>query len=123
MRFNDPSRFLEEIAPENVDSAMPAHNAYSHEGFGTPRLLGNFKKLQPKKEAMLAIDPSTFKASPSHHIKEGHDVMHLKFGKGHVKSIDGERDNKVATIVFDQLDNPERRIMLRFAKLQILDEA
>ncbi|WP_235297728.1 ATP-dependent helicase [Portibacter marinus] len=123
MRFNDPSRFLEEIAADNVDSAMPAHNAYSHEGFGTPRLLGNFKKLQPKKEAMLAIDPSTFKASPSHHIKEGHDVMHLKFGKGHVQSIDGERDNKVATIIFEQLDNPERRIMLRFAKLQILDEA
>ncbi len=33
-----------------------------------------------------------------------------------------ERDNKVATIHFDQLDSPERRIMLRFAKLQILDE-
>lgn len=122
MRFNDPSRFLEEISAENVDSALPTHNAYSHEGFGTPKLLGNFQKLQPKKEAMLAIDPSTFKASPNHHIKEGQSVMHLKFGKGRVKTIDGERDNKVATIHFDQVDSPERRIMLRFAKLQILDE-
>ncbi|MCL4107153.1 UNVERIFIED_CONTAM: hypothetical protein GTU68_032968 [Idotea baltica] len=123
MRFNDPSRFLEEISAENVDSAMPSHNnEYSHEGFGTPKLLGNFKKLQPKKEAMLAIDPSTFKPSPNHTIKEGMKVMHLKFGAGEVKSIDGERDNKVASIHFNQLDNPERRIMLRFAKLQILDE-
>jgi len=123
MRFNDPSRFLEEIDAENVDSALPSHSPYSHEGFGNPKVLGNFRKLKPKKEAMLAIDPSTFKASPSHHIKEGMHVMHLKFGKGHVKSIDGERDNKVASIHFDQLDSPERRIMLRFAKLQILDEA
>jgi DNA helicase-2/ATP-dependent DNA helicase PcrA len=121
MRFNDPSRFLEEISAENVDSALPTHNAYSHEGFGTPKLLGNFKKLEPNKDAMLAIDPSTFKASPNHHIKEGQSVMHLKFGKGTVKMIDGERDNKVATIHFEQLDNPERRIMLRFAKLQILE--
>lgn len=122
MRFNDPSRFLEEISPENVNSAMPAHNAYTHEGFGTPKLLGNFKKLAAAREAVLAIDPSEFKASPSFKIEESMRVMHLKFGEGKVKSIDGERDNRVATIHFKGLDNPERRIMLRFAKLQILEE-
>lgn len=122
MRFNDPSRFLEEISAENVDSAMPLHNAFSHEGFGTPKLLGNFKKLEPNKEAILAIDPSSFKPSPSFKIEAGMRVMHLKFGEGEVLNIDGERDNKVATIHFKQLDNPERRIMLRFAKLQILED-
>ncbi len=122
MRFNDPSRFLEEISADNVDSAMPQHNSFSHEGFGTPKILGNFKKLQPKQEAILAIDPSEFKPSPSHKIEEGMRVMHLKFGQGEVLSVDGERDNKVATIKFSQLDNPERRIMLRFAKLQILED-
>ena len=122
MRFNDPSRFLEELSPANVNSAMPAHNAYTHQSFGTPKLLGNFKKLAPAKESMLAIDPSTFKASPSVKIQEGMRVMHLKFGEGEVVNIDGERDNKVATINFDKLDNPERRIMLRFAKLQILED-
>jgi DNA helicase-2/ATP-dependent DNA helicase PcrA len=48
-------------------------------------------------------------------------VLHLKFGEGEVISIDGARDNRVASIRFDQMDNSERRIMLRFAKLQILD--
>ena len=122
MRFNDPSRFLEEISAENVDSAMPAHNDYTHEGFGMPKLLGNFKKLQPTKETMLAVDPTTFKASPTSKIEEGMRIMHLKFGEGKVKGIDGQRDNRVATIYFKNLDNPERRIMLRFAKLQILEE-
>ena len=70
---------------------------------------------------MLAIDPSQFKASPSAKIEEGMRVMHLKFGEGEVILIDGERDNRVATIFFKQLQEPERRIMLRFAKLQILE--
>jgi hypothetical protein len=46
-------------------------------------------------------------------------ILHMKFGEGIVQSID---DRSVATIVFDQLsDNSEKRIMLQFAKLQILD--
>ncbi len=122
MRFNDPSRFLEEISPENVNSALQVHNAYTHEGFGTPKLLGNFKKLAAAKEQVLAIDPAEFKASPSFKIQEGMRVMHMKFGEGKVHTIDGERDNKVATIHFKALDNPEKRIMLRFAKLQILED-
>ena len=47
-------------------------------------------------------------------------VLHLKFGEGEVIKIDGARDKRVATINFNQIDNPERRIMLKFAKLQIL---
>ncbi len=122
MRFNDPSRFLGEISAANVDSAMASHNSISNDVFGAPKLLGNFKKLEPRQEAMLAIDPSQFKPSPSSMIEEGMRVMHLKFGEGEVITIDGERDNKVATISFKRLEDSERRIMLRFAKLQILEE-
>ena len=49
-------------------------------------------------------------------------MLHLKFGKGKVTRIDGARENRVATIQFQDIDDPERRIMLRFAKLQILKE-
>jgi DNA helicase-2/ATP-dependent DNA helicase PcrA len=48
-------------------------------------------------------------------------VLHLKFGKGTVAKIEGGNHNKVATIKFEGIDNPERKIMLRFAKLQILE--
>jgi DNA helicase-2/ATP-dependent DNA helicase PcrA len=48
-------------------------------------------------------------------------VLHLKFGEGKVLSIEGGDANRVATIFFRELDNPQRRIMLKYAKLQILD--
>lgn len=116
VRFNDVSRFLEEISDANID-ALQSIKKSSGSTFGQPKILGNFKKLgQPP--AALAMDPADFVPSPSHTIKEGMKVLHLKFGQGKVQSID-ERD--VATIYFDALsDNKEKRIMLKYAKLQIL---
>jgi DNA helicase-2/ATP-dependent DNA helicase PcrA len=49
------------------------------------------------------------------------EVLHLQFGRGRVTAIDGARENRVATILFDGGDDSERRIMLRFAKLQIVE--
>ncbi len=66
------------------------------------------------------VDAAKFVASPITAIKEGVSVMHLKFGRGTVVSID---QRKVATIRFDQIsDNPEKRIMLQYAKLQVLEK-
>ena len=70
---------------------------------------------------MPKIDVGSFKPSPASTITEGMSVLHLTFGKGLVTKIDGARDNRVATIEFSEIDDPTRRIMLRFAKLQILD--
>ena len=36
-------------------------------------------------------------------------------------SIDGNANNRIATIYFQGIDSPQRRIMLKFAKLQILE--
>jgi len=120
VRFNDMSRFLEEISDENIDALQSIKKSAGGGGtpFGQPkRLIGNFSKAS--KTPALAIDPADFNPSPSHTIKEGMNVLHLKFGQGKVTSID-ERD--VATIFFDGLhDNREKRIMLKYAKLQIVD--
>ena len=125
MRFNDASRFLEEVPESSIDAissikrnAGGFSDGGSTSGLGTPKLLGNFKKISRAPKS-LAIDPKDFKPSPSGAIKEGMKILHMKFGEGIVQSID---DRSVATIVFDQLsDNSEKRIMLQFAKLQILD--
>ena len=125
MRFNDASRFLEEVPESSIDAissikrnAGGFSDGDSTSGLGTPKLLGNFKKISRAPKS-LAIDPKDFKPSPSDAIKEGMKILHMKFGEGLVQSID---DRFVATIVFDQLsDNSEKRIMLQFAKLQILD--
>ena len=125
MRFNDASRFLEEVPESSIDAISSIKrnsggfsDGDSTSGLGTPKLLGNFKKISRAPKS-LAIDPKDFKPSPSDAIKEGMKILHMKFGEGIVQSID---DRSVATIVFDQLsDNSEKRIMLQFAKLQILD--
>jgi DNA helicase-2/ATP-dependent DNA helicase PcrA len=116
MRFNDPSRFLEEIPPENVDSIIPIKKE-TDSPFGTPKILGNFKPL--RRAPMPTVNASDFVADDPKNIKEGMKVMHLKFGEGKVLKID---ERQVATIHFEEIyDSPEKRIMLQYAKLQILD--
>jgi DNA helicase-2/ATP-dependent DNA helicase PcrA len=116
MRFNEPSRFLEELPAQHVESAF-GRGESAESG---AKLLGNFKPRK-RQEPTFRADPATFKPSPSDQIAPGMDVMHLKFGKGRVQKIEGGAQNKIATIHFEELDdNPERRIMLKFAKLQIL---
>ncbi len=114
MRFNDASRFIEEISEENIDAITSISREESKPAFGEPKLLGSFKK----QLAAPKIDPSQFKPSPPESIKTGQKVLHLKFGEGEVTHID---ERQVATIVFPQAtDSKEKRIVLQFAKLQII---
>ncbi len=116
MRFNDVSRFLEEIPESATDSTILTVK----KDFPQPKILGNFKKVGAGRGALPQVDAGKFVASPITAIKEGVSVMHLKFGRGTVVSID---QRKVATIRFDQIsDNPEKRIMLQYAKLQVLED-
>lgn len=125
VRMNDPSRFLEEINEENLDSLIsitkPGQSADQPDlGFGPPKKLsGNFKRLSAKPRGLSAA-PADFTPAEPHKIKQGMRIRHLKFGEGLVKDID-ERD--VATIVFEHLDdNQEKRIMLQYSKLEIVVE-
>lgn len=119
MRFNDPSRFMEEINESNFDTMtiVKKSSAESDFGFGDVKVLGGLKPkvLQP---VIPKIDPNDFTANDPDEIKIGHRVLHLKFGEGEVRAID---ERQVATIYFDQLgENQEKRIMLQYSKLQIL---
>ena len=114
MRFNDPSRFLEEISEKNIDNVITTTVKPT---FGEPKILGAFKPKQlggPPK-----VDVEGFKPSDPKDIRAGQKVLHLKFGEGDVKSVD---ERMVASILFPQVDPVnEKRIMLNFAKLQILE--
>jgi DNA helicase II / ATP-dependent DNA helicase PcrA len=114
MRFNDQSRFIDEISYENIDPISSiTRESSSKPSFGEPKLLGSFKKALPK------VDAANFKASDPSQIKAGQRVLHLKFGEGEVKAVD---ERQVATIVFPlATDAKEKRIVLQFAKLQIIE--
>ncbi len=118
-RYNDPSRFLEEIDGKHIDSSVTLRNE-GHFKDG-PRLLSTIPKLgNALRTNQTAVDLKDFKADPSEQIQAGMEVLHMKFGAGKVLHIDGARDNRVATIEFKGLEDPQRRIMLKFSKLQII---
>jgi len=121
LRYNNASRFLEEIDREHIESTS-AISSRSLTGEPTrASVKGNFNTIRKRPMMAPMVDPKTFDPSPSANIREGMEVIHLKFGKGKVNKIDGGRDNKIATILFKGIDNPERRIMLKFARLQIVE--
>ncbi|MCW5923220.1 MAG: UvrD-helicase domain-containing protein [Saprospiraceae bacterium] len=128
IRVSEPSRFLDEITGQHYEllggigsarNTQPARpelqpRASVSGNFANPRL-----RAMQKNAAPVAI-PADFKASPLEDIVPGVRVLHLKFGEGKIVSVEGPKDNKVATIQFKNDDMPERRIVLKFAKLQVV---
>lgn len=115
-RYNDPSRFLDEIDEQHFETTVERRGKPA---LPEPKLL--MDRPIRKRDYEHRVSPADFKASPSEQIAEGMYVIHLQFGKGKVVNIDGARENRVATIQFEDGDDNERRIMLRFAKLQIVE--
>ena len=115
--------FLMEISPQHLESANPISNqTLTDERVATPissGIKGSFKSTRSTAPTLMS-DPAKFKPSPSDTIQTGMKVLHLKFGEGKVLSIDGSAGSRVATIFFQGIDDPQRKIMLKFAKLEIL---
>jgi len=81
------------------------------------------EKVVPPHKKMVSVDQAKRKGDQSFaanvdKIKTGMRVEHLRFGKGEVKSMEGQEPNKKATIVFDKVG--EKQLLLKFAKLRIL---
>lgn len=119
MKFSDPSRFLDEIPMESTDALGGLTTARRESNVvQTSRVSGNFSRVTAPQPVVNAAD---FKAAKPEQIEIGQKILHLKFGEGKVIGIEGAKDNRVATIHFKDLtDQPQRKIMLKFAKLQIL---
>ncbi len=117
LAYNEPSRFLDEVGEDNM--ATPVHQARNLVEDRSPRasVSGNFAKKQPVKATMAVHD---IIPSPVSAFQVGVTVLHPRFGQGTIKSIDGTSDNKVAIIQFDAGDDSDKRIMLKFAKMQVL---
>lgn len=116
LTYSDPSRFLEELSATRAVLHQLPQEASSNRS----SVSGNFRPIKMLEKKNLIVDGVDFKASPVDMIKEGVKVLHLKFGEGLVQKIEGGAGNKVATIYFAGIEEPERRIMLKFAKLQVV---
>lgn len=63
-------------------------------------------------------DPN-FKASAPNEIKSGMNVEHQQFGTGRIVQIEGDGTNKKAVVFFPKFG--EKKLLLRFARLRIVD--
>jgi DNA helicase II / ATP-dependent DNA helicase PcrA len=140
----EPSRFLDEIPDEHLDRAYAgggarnqAVNNWSNstafdrmkKGFGFEG--GERKAPEPKKPTYINAKPQVqtitqhiptenFEPSDTTVLQEGQKVEHQKFGFGEVKKIEGSAHNPIATIFFQ--NNGEKKIMLNYAKLRIVND-
>lgn len=128
MTMNEPSRFLSEVPAESIESTSHSRRSAGHEYDRVERQRAKVSGITPQQRSRGTarfsapkVDPATFKPSPIDMIEVGVRVMHLKFGEGRVTKLDGGTDNRIASIHFSDLAQPDKRIMLRFAKLQVLD--
>lgn len=118
--YNRPSRFLEEISYDNYENPMVVFGQKSADEPDQERVSVGGVRLKKPKSRPSFIPPADFTPAPAEAIQEGMEVIHLKFGRGEVLKIDGRNDSRVATIYFGDIDSPQRRIMLKYAKLQIV---
>ena len=65
------------------------------------------------------VPSADFMASDTSVLKEGDKVEHQKFGFGEVTKMEGAAHNPIATVKFEY--NGEKKIMLNYAKLRILE--
>ena len=120
MKYSEMSRFLEELPGEYLESTSPMRS--NNRSVQTTSTVTGFAPNTRKPVIKMPdkFNVEDFKASPPETLSPGMTVVHQKFGVGKITKIDGGRDNRVATILFRDIDEPERRLMLKFAKLQII---
>jgi DNA helicase-2/ATP-dependent DNA helicase PcrA len=120
MKYSEMSRFLEELPGEFLASTSPMRS--NNRSVQTNATVSGFAPniRRPLHKIPDKFNADDFKASPPESLAAGMQVLHLKFGKGKIIKIDGGKDNRVATILFSDIDEPERRLMLKFAKLQVI---
>ncbi|MBK6264170.1 exodeoxyribonuclease V subunit gamma [Marivirga sp. S37H4] len=124
----EPSRFIEEIAPEfvkvdrkfNNSEPMGKLNSGQGNSFYARNLVAQRKaenKVPPGKK--LHTPSPDFAPSDTRKLDTGMRVEHPKFGFGDVKKMDVEGANRKATIEFENFG--EKTLLLTFAKLRIME--
>ena len=105
----------------NYGSGNPAREAEKRYG-PTPSQRKDTKPeyLAPKPQTKTVEHKASpdFVASDTSNLQEGQRVEHQKFGFGEVVKMEGSAHNPVATVKFEQ--NGEKKIMLNYAKLRIV---
>lgn len=136
--YQEMSRFVEEIDDRYI--MRPTRKSIFPKAGSMPRSFSRFggdsshlKKRGPATQSTVFKQRVTSQPAPSQPkgptmgnnpaeiaaIQPGQTVMHAKFGKGNVLSVEGDGDSRKARIFFEGVG--EKQLMLKFAKLEICE--
>ena len=123
MDLRSSSRFLDEIDPSHLEvrslSAVPSRAVYSSGGasFRTPA--ARRRRQASRVPAAVFPDYESF-SQEEPEFGPGTRVRHAKWGEGVVLELAGTSGDAIARIRF--ADDVEKRIMLRYGKLEIISD-
>lgn len=123
MIYSEKSRFVDEIDERYIDVARKTPQQKvenSWQKTPAPATLHkkplNLKKINTSVNATLL--PTDFIPSDSDDIRVGMTVIHQRFGKGKVLTLEGVGPNKKSTVLFDEIGT--KQLLLQFARLKIV---
>jgi DNA helicase-2/ATP-dependent DNA helicase PcrA len=140
LQSNEPSRFLEEIDAACLERSYTkiTHQNTAASGWmkqsAYDRMRGGWSSQKPAEKPadkkIITVTPTrpavvfhtpspNFAPSDPQLIRSGQKVEHQKFGYGIIDKMEGAAHNPIATIRFDI--NGEKRIMINYAKLRIVE--
>jgi len=119
LTYCEPSRFLNEMPSDSIDN--PQQDNQRNESFTKHK---TFIKNQISSSHSLnkryqhQVSDQFIAANPSL-LQIGMKVEHQRFGFGKIVGIEGQSGKRIANIFFQEVGT--KRIMLKFAKLQIVN--
>jgi DNA helicase-2/ATP-dependent DNA helicase PcrA len=139
--YCNPSRFIRDIADDFIEWPDDPRKDKQKAG-SSYQIRKQHPSFESKKEEFPLHDPnkklsridnsaksgiqqnisydSDFQPSDPVIIQSGMFVEHQRFGRGEVINIEGDFPNKKATVFFQQIKQ-EKQLLLKFAKLRIVD--
>ena len=144
LAMNETSRFIEEIPTEYVESIGNQMDNFNQQKYNKPEQYFNpifnersnlinklsNQKHQPKtpqpilinqQSAQRVSNPENFIAQAANTFKTDQRIEHIKFGLGLIKGIEGNKQNPIAHIQFDNFQNEIKKILLNYAKMRVVE--
>ncbi len=131
---SEPSRFIDEIDSEYLDmpgrapikgladspiSFQPKSNFWTGNLASKPITAKPPSPPPPNLKRINYAAPIANQSTENQNIQQGMTVTHEKFGQGQVIALEGNADNRKATIDFPTVG--QKQILLKFARLKILN--
>ncbi len=116
---NEPSRFLVEIDEQYLERSLRRVPSEKPGSSPVMKQMPAFMKkpLNTPATSESSMFPPNY-VTPVDEIQPGVSVIHERFGKGKVLSVEGSGPNTKATVFFAQVG--QKQLLLKFAKLKVL---